>query len=163
MKRPQLKKLSRRHVIILIVIAVAAGATAALSYIITRHSPVQLSAEYYDATAVIDINQEQYDQLIKAEKSFVVMVDNPGCTTTARMREFLSALPEDLQFVYYRIMWSDAKETSLHDYVKYFPSIAIIDHGRMAYYLRADEDADSDYYNSASDLQAWLEQRIKFN
>ena len=163
LKRPQLKKLSRRHVIGIIIIAVPAVVIATAAFFLSRQVPVTLSPEYYAATAAIDIDKDQYNQLIKDEQSFVVMVDNPGCTTTARMREFLNDLPAEQQFVYYRIMWQDAKDTTLHQYIKYFPSIAIIDHGRMAYYLRADHDADSNYYNNAPDLYHWLETRIKFN
>ena len=163
LKKPNLKNLSRRHVIALIIFTLAALAVAAFSYLVTRQTPVTLSPEYYDATAVIDINQDQYDQLIKDEKSFVIMVDNPGCTTTARMREFLNDLPTEHQFVYYKIMWQDAKVTDLHNYIKYFPSLAIIDHGRVAYYLSADSDQDAPYYNNATDLANWLETRIKFN
>lgn len=163
MKRPQLKKLSPHHIIALVIFSIAIIGITLFAFFFLRQTPVTLNAEYYNSDAVVDINKEQYDELIKSEKSFVVMVDNPGCTTTARMREFMSELPTDRQFSYYRIMWQDAKETSLHDYIKYFPSIAIIDHGRVAYYLRADEDADSDYYNNADALQTWLEARIKFN
>lgn len=163
MKKPQLKKLSRRHVIALLVLVIIIVAVAAYTFFFLRQTPVQLNAEYYNSTAVVDIDKDQYNQLIKDEKSFVVMVDNPGCTTTARMREFMSELPANLQFSYYRIMWQDAKETSLHDFVKYFPSIVVVDHGRVSYYLRADEDVDSNYYNDAAALQSWLEQRIKFD
>ena len=163
MRRPRLKNLTKRHIILLAIFAVLVVAIAIFAFVFSRQNPVKLNAEYYNATSVIDIDAAQYEQLIKEEQSFVVMVDNPGCTTTARMREMLTDLPANLQFVYYRIMWQDAKETSLHQYVKYFPSVAIIDHGRVAYYLRADDDADSNYYNDATELKNWLEQRIKFN
>lgn len=159
----KLRKLSRRHVIALTIFTIIIAGIAAFAYFFLRQTPITLSPEYYNSDAVIEINADQYAELIKSEKSFVIMVDNPGCTTTARMREFMTELPANMQFSYYKIMWQDAKETSLHDYIKYFPSLAVIDHGRVAYYLQADSDADSDYYNSATALQTWLEARVKFN
>ena len=91
------------------------------------------------------------------------MVDNSGCTTTARMREMLKQLPENRRFSYYRIMWPDAVETNLHDYITYFPSLAIIKNGEIKYYLRADSDEDAIYYNDAAALQSWLEKRINYS
>ena len=163
MRYPKLKNLSRRHVIALAVFALVVLSIAAFAYLATRQTPVTLSPEYYNATSAIDIDKDQYAQLIKEEQSFVIMIDNPGCTTTARMREFLNELPTANQFIYYKIMWQDAKETNLHEYIDYFPSLAIVDHGRIAYYLRADSDEDAPYYNNAADLAHWLETRIKFN
>ncbi len=110
-----------------------------------------------------DITKEEYDNLIKDKKSFVIMVDNSGCTTTARMREMLKQLPENRRFSYYRIMWPDAVETNLHDYITYFPSLAIIKNGEIKYYLRADSDEDAIYYNDAAALQSWLEKRINYS
>lgn len=84
------------------------------------------------------------------------MVDNPGCTTTEKMRSMIEKFAAQLKLKYYRIMWPEAKETSLKESVKYYPSIAIIKDGKVKAALKADSDDDAKYYNNAADLEQWL-------
>ena len=130
----------------------------------TQHSRVTLTSYYYTSLpTAYDLSTSAYEQLISARESFVVMVDNPGCVTTARMREYLADFQDELPLSYYRFMWSDVKESSLKNTVEYFPSLVIIDHGRPVYHLRADSDEDAPYYNDADALKSWLEQHIDFS
>lgn len=143
-----------------VVMAVAGGLGL---MIILRPKPVTLEQEYYQSSEMLSLNKAEYEELLAQKKSFVVLVDNPGCTTTQRMREMMANFPDELDFSYYQFMWPEVEKSSLHEYVKYYPSVVIIDDGRVAYYLRADADEDARYYNSAEDLKNWLKQRIDFN
>lgn len=124
--------------------------------------PFRLDDEYYTSSEAVTIEKDEYEKLMKDEKSFLVMVDKPGCVTTAEMRDNMSAFPTDMQFKYYRMMWNDVKESSLHEYIKFAPSVAIIRKGEVKAWLQADKDEDGEYFNSAEALQRWIRKYIIF-
>ncbi|MBQ6393965.1 hypothetical protein IJH74_01845 [Candidatus Saccharibacteria bacterium] len=153
--------MKRRMIIISFFVLISAITIAIVFIFSQKQHPVELDQEYYsDEVEAVDIDKSEYEKLITDRKSFVLMVDNPGCTTTEKMRRMLENL--ELNFKYYRIMWQDARETNLKDYIKYFPSIVIIKKGRVVSYLRADSDEDTKYYNNGPDLKDWLEAHVKF-
>jgi hypothetical protein len=59
-------------------------------------------------------------------------------------------------------LWDDVKESSLHDKVKFTPSVAIINHGEVKKWLQADRDEDSEFFNSGEALQRWISDNIEF-
>ena len=122
----------------------------------------RLEDELYAKSEAIDIKKEDYEKLISEKKSFIIMVDKPDCYTTANMRKYMSGFPDDMQFKYYRIMWEDAKESSLHEYVKFVPSVAIIYKGQVKQWLQADRDEDTKYFENADDLKEWSHKYIEF-
>ena len=123
----------------------------------------RLSSEYYGASEMlVGLTKDEYERLLSEKKSFVVMVDKPGCITTPPMRERMANFPANMQFKYYQFMWAEAKESSLHEYVTFVPSVAIIREGRVVAWLRADSDEDVDYFNSAEALQGWVAKYIAF-
>ena len=58
-------------------------------------------------------------------------------------------------------MFSEMKETSLHDFVKYYPSVVIVGEGKVRVFLRADSDEDADKYNDFEVLKSWLNDQIQ--
>lgn len=144
------------------VIAAAAITTTVIIISSNQDQSFRLSDEYYAKSESIDVNKDEYEKLISDKKSFVILVDKPACYTTANMRTWMANFPDKLQFKYYRIMWEDAKESSLHQYVKFTPSVAVVREGKVVAWLQADKDEDADYFNSESALQSWITKYIKF-
>lgn len=122
----------------------------------------KIESYLYGASEVIDIQKEDYEKLINEKKSFIVMVDKPECYTTADMRARMANFPDDMQFKYYRIMWSQAKESSLHEKIKFVPSVAIVRNGIVVDFLDADSDEDTPKYNESQALQDWINNYIIF-
>ena len=156
-----MKKSTKAKVITTVITVVLILAAGALAIFWANNLPVNLDKQYYDNAEIININKDDYEKLIADKSSFLVMVDNAGCTTTERMREIMENLPQ--KFTYYRILWPEAKETNLESYVKYFPSLVVIEKGKVKYYLRADSADDAKYYNNAEDLKTWLDSKINFS
>ena len=129
--------------------------------ILSEHK-FRLDDEYYAESMEMNIKKDEYEKLISDKKSFIVLVDKPGCITTPGMRKNMSEFPEDTQFKYYRIMWDEAKESSLHEYVKFVPSVAIIYKGEVKEWLQADRDEDTKYFENADDLKEWIHKYIEF-
>ena len=118
---------------------------------------VKLDAEYYaDGAEFMELTAGEYEGLIEAKKSFVVMVDQSGCTTADRLREYVTRYMTETGILVYRMMFAEVKESSLHEKVKYYPSVAVVSKGKVVAYLRADEDADADKYNDYDAFKAWI-------
>ena len=106
---------------------------------------------------MISLTIEEYDKMIAEGRSFLLFVDQGGCTTADRLREFVRNYARKHSLVVYTMMFSKVRETSLHDYVKYYPSVVWIKHGNPEKWLRADEDEDSDEYNNEAVFDEWMD------
>ena len=115
-----------------------------------------LSNASYGGSEQIDISKAEYEQLIQDKASFIVFIDQPGCITANKLREMLNDIAEEYQIHIYHIMWSDIQGTNLREQVKYYPSVAIIQHGQIIDALDANSDAHTAYYNSETDLKDWI-------
>lgn len=122
---------------------------------------VELSAEYVcdgecESKDLMELDAATYEDLIRGEKSFVVLIDQAGCKTAEHLKGFLRDYMYDKGFKAYRMMFSDMKETSLHEYVKYYPSVVVVSKGKVVGYLRADEEADAEMYNNQQAFDEWI-------
>ncbi|MBR2725324.1 hypothetical protein IKE97_01600 [Candidatus Saccharibacteria bacterium] len=122
-------------------------------------SKVVLDAEYDcadDCSSFIEVGADQYEDLINEQKSFIVLVDQGGCKTADRLRNFMGEWAKENHERVVRMMFSEMKETSLHEFVKYYPSVVIIGKGEVKAYLKADSDEDAEKYNSFDTLDNWI-------
>ena len=124
---------------------------------------VVLDAEYScteDCEDLMELTAAGYEELIDAKKSFVVFVDQGGCTTADRLRGYVQDFAREKEVRVYRMMFSDMKETSLHDYVKYYPSVVVVGKGVVKAYLRADSDEDAAIYNDEQAFMDWIKKYL---
>ncbi len=157
-----MKKRSIIIIVGLVSAALVAGAIILAVVLINSDTTFRLDEEYYAQSEAIDIDKDKYEQLIAEKKSFIVMVDKPDCYTTKDMSNFLTSLPSNFQFKYYRLMWSDARKSSLHDYVKFAPSLAIVKKGEVLAWLDADSEDDAEMFNNADALEKWIRKYVEF-
>lgn len=123
---------------------------------------VRLDAEYYaDGAGFMELSAGEYEGLAEVKKSFVVFVDQGGCTTADRLREYVTRYMTETGILVYRMMFEETKETSLHEQVKYYPSVAVVSKGRVVAWLRADSDEDAKMYNDYDTFKAWMEKYIQ--
>lgn len=120
-------------------------------------SKVVLDAEYYgEGAEFMELTASEYEELVEAKKSFVVFIDQGGCTTADRLRGYVLDWVGKNGVKVYRMMFSEVKESSLHSEVKYYPSVAVISKGKVKGYLRADEDEDAEAYNYYEAFKEWI-------
>jgi hypothetical protein len=127
-------------------------------------SQVEIDAEYRcekGNCGFQELSPEEYEKLIDAKKSFVVFVDQGGCTTADKLKEYTSRYADEKGLKPYKIMFEEMKETSLHDSVKYYPSFVIISRGKVIGWLRGDSDEDSNAYNNYDDFLEWVSRYIR--
>lgn len=109
----------------------------------------------------IDLTPEEYEQMIREHRSFVVMVDQGGCTTADRLREYVLDFASYKGIKVFRISFEEMKDTTLHEYIKYYPSVGIISDGKVVGWLRADLDEDAPAYNNYEDFVKWIDKFLK--
>lgn len=120
-------------------------------------SKVKLDAEYYaDGAEFMELTAGEYEGLVEAKKSFVVFVDQGGCTTADRLREYVTQYMAETGILAYKMMFEEVKESSLHERVKYYPSVAVVSRGKVVAYLRADSDEDAEAYNNYDAFKEWM-------
>ena len=118
---------------------------------------VKLDAEYYaDGADFMELSAGEYEGLVEARKSFVVMVDQAGCTTADRLREYVTQYMAETGILVYKMMFEEVKESSLHEQIKYYPSVAVVSRGKVVAYLRADVDEDAEAYNNYDAFKEWM-------
>lgn len=110
-----------------------------------------------------ELTEESYEKLIEEKKSFVVFVDQIGCDTADKLRGFSNDYFSEQGVKIYKMMFSVLKETSLHEKVKYYPSVVVISKGTVKTFLRADSDEDAKAFNEYGSFIDWVNKRVKFN
>ncbi len=157
------KKLSknRKFVVVLGAVFLAVGI---VGLIITAllNQKFSLDSDQLGSTEYVDLTGEEYEKLLENKKSFLVFVDQSGCITAEGLRKNLEEIQSEKNFKVYHIMFSDARETSMHEYVKFYPSIVIVGKGEVKSWLKADADEDIERYKTKADLENWLNEYISW-
>ena len=126
---------------------------------------VVIDGEYHCAgdcgETFVELGAEEYEKLVNEKKSFVVFVDQAGCKTAEHLKEYVDGWARENHMRVYRMMFSDMKETSLHDVVKFYPSVAVISKGKPVKWLRADEDEDAEAYNNTDAFKKWISEILR--
>ncbi|MBQ1298552.1 hypothetical protein IIY24_01810 [Candidatus Saccharibacteria bacterium] len=122
----------------------------------------KLSSKYYGDTAeFIEMMGPDYDELIASGETALIFIDQNGCTTADRVREFSMNLMNEKGINVYKMMFTDVKNSTLHDYVKYYPSFVVVSEGEVKTFLRADHDEDADMYNEYEAFLRWVERNVE--
>ena len=149
------------------IIGIAVLALAAIIWgivaLVGGESKFSLPESAYGGTEQIDLTGEEYEEKLKSGENFIVFVDQSGCITADHLRTMLAEITEAKQLHVYHIMWADARNTSMHDSVKYYPSIVLVEHGQIRDFLQADSDDHVDYYQHTASLLDWLNTYIEWN
>ena len=126
----------------------------------------ELDDEYYCegecTTELEELTEESYERLLEEKKSFVVFVDQIGCDTADNLRGFTMDYFPEQGVKIYKMMFSTLKTTSLHEKVKYYPSLVIISKGEVKSFLRADSDEDAGAFNEYGKFIDWVNKRVIF-
>ena len=119
---------------------------------------VSISPEYYNSekAGLTDLSVDEYNKMTSEKKSFVLFVDQNGCTTADRLRGYAENWAKERGVEVGRMMFSEVKKLPLHENVKYYPSVVLISHGKLVTWLRADADEDADAYNDETVFREWI-------
>ena len=116
----------------------------------------ECDGEFLEGAGGSGLTAAEYEELVAAGKSFIVFVDQGGCTTADRLRGYVQDSAREAGVKVYRMMFSEVKESSLHEFVKYYPSVVVVSRGKVVGYLKADSDEDAPAYNDYGAFREWI-------
>lgn len=110
----------------------------------------------------IRIEADGYEQLLRDKKSALLFIDQSGCHNAAAMAESLKNIMAEHQIGVYRMQFSVMKTTSLHDQVEYYPSLVVINKGKIVNWLKADSNQDTERFRDEQALRDWIAEYVAF-
>ena len=161
-------------VLILALIGVVGGAAlfiCAVAGLFNQSPKATLDPEYLAATStetntdgdfLARLTPDGYQTLVDQQKSFVVFVDQTSCMTADRLRGYITQYATEYGIKPYRLMFSDLKQTSLHDQIKFYPSVAVISDGQPIAWLKTNADEDAAAYNDYGAFKTWLGDKLNY-
>ena len=115
-----------------------------------------LEDKYYEKSGFVDIDDTKLNELIDSKESFALFVYQPACVTSSNFEKVLNEFLDENPIQIYKIAFSNIKDTSLSKKIKYYPSFAIFNEGKMIDYLDADSDDDLKYYETKDGFNKWF-------
>ncbi|MBR6821049.1 MAG: thioredoxin family protein [Bacilli bacterium] len=119
-----------------------------------------LEDKYYEKGVITEITLDELNKLEKEEKSFMVFVYLPGCTSCAQFRSVLDKFIETHKLEFYTISIGDISGTEIREHVEFAPSLVLFNKGKIVDALDATSDKDKPALTTESGLIKWLEDYI---
>lgn len=123
----------------------------------------KLEERYYSGSSYLNLDENTLNNLIKKEESFVVFVYQPMCAASSTLEGVIDEFLETYTVNFYKIQFSDMKETVLGDTVSYYPSVVIYEKGKVVDYLDANSGEDTDIYKNVDKFTEWFKSYVKVN
>lgn len=112
--------------------------------------------KYYKEASLNEIQYEELNKLVDNKESFGVFIYQPLCETSSGFESVLNTFIKQYQMSFYKVAYSDIKNTDLGKKIKYYPSFIIYKEGKIVDYLEADKDEDTNIYKNIEDFKSWL-------
>ena len=119
-----------------------------------------LDEKYYGNYKFIDVDNNKIDKLQKDKASYMVFTFNPYCQFQKPCDKVFEEFMEQNNISIYNIPFDEFKETELYKYVKYGPSVLLINKGKVVAFLDANSDEDLDRYQEVDAFKEWVERYV---
>ena len=116
--------------------------------------------KYYKEASLNEIQYEELNKLVDNKESFGVFIYQPLCETSSGFESVLNNFIRQYQMSFYKVAYSDIKNTDLGKKIKYYPSFIIYEEGKIVDFLEADKDEDINRYKNIEDFKSWLSSYI---
>lgn len=117
-----------------------------------------LEDKYYQDSKYIDISLNEYNKI--KDTSYVLFTFNSYCQFSKPCDQVFKEVMEQYNISFLAMPYDRFKNTSLHDKVKYAPSIIIVKKGKIVAYLDAESNKDIDIYQDSKKFEKWLSKYI---
>lgn len=150
--------MKKKHILIIgLVLLMAIG----LPFLLNRESKsFYLDDIYYTNADLILMEQNELLQLEKDQASFVVVVEQPTCSTFVDFNDVINDFIEKHELTFYQTFSFSIEDTQIENKVDYFPSVVIYQEGKIVDYLDANSDEHTTNYKSLSDFENWISKTI---
>ena len=121
-----------------------------------KEKTFSLSEEYYQNSEFKELDKNTLQDLVNDKKSFAIFIYQPLCATSDKFNNVLTDFANQYQISFYKMSFSDMKQTELKEKIKYYPSLVIYQEGKVVDYLDANNDEHSDCYKNTEDFEKWF-------
>ena len=121
----------------------------------------RLDDDFYTGGQLNELSSTEFEQLIAQQASFVLIAHMEYCPAETPLTTTAEELIHQKNYGLYGLKGDEFKSSSLASTIKYLPSAAIFRDGQLVAYLDAESDADIPYYQSATQLENWLNKYIE--
>lgn len=140
-------------------VAVVLGVFLCTIYINNQPDPkTKIDNIYYGSSDLIVLDTPEFRKLVDQKQSFLLITYQPGCT--ASILSFARQFSEEHNIAFNYLVWSELRETEVHEDVKFTPSVMVFREGKVVKFLRADSNEDVNMYNNYADFKNWLENSL---
>lgn len=155
------KKRQKKYLFLIALVLIAAVTlSGAFVLALLSTSKTRLDAEYYGTTGETAIDKEEYERLLKQQKSFIVASAASVCSSD--ILDFIDDFSENEKVAYYYMNWSNFLDSATGDEIKYPPTVFIVSKGKIRAFLDSDSEKDVEKYNNYEDFAAWMKENIEF-
>lgn len=123
-------------------------------------SKFSFDEKYYNKSEFIELEKDNLNKLIKDKESFGIFIYQPLCSNSYEFNKVLTEFSKKYQISFYKMSFSNMKETNLGETIKYYPSLVIFKDGKMVDYLDANSNEDSDYYKTLRGFKKWFSKYV---
>lgn len=145
----------KKLIVILLLLFVVTGCNKQEKFYLEDH--------YYGKTTIEstnEIDKNKLNELITNKESFGVFIYQSMCSASSEFSKVLEDFKNKYQISFYEMSFSNMKETSLYDDIKYYPSFVIFKEGKAIDYLDANSEKDTDYYKTADGFKEWFSKYV---
>ena len=157
------KKKQKKYLFFIALVLVAAVVISGVFILALKAASsgkVVLEHEYYGVSGETVLDKDEYEQMLKQQKSFIVASAASACSSD--ILDFIDDFSENEKIAYFYLNWSNFHESSTGEEIKYPPTVFIVEKGKIRAYLDSDADKDVEKYNNYEDFVAWMRENIEF-
>ena len=121
-------------------------------------SKFYLEDKYYQNGEYIEINEKEFAKM--ENTSYVLFIYNSYCQFSVPCQDIFKSVMEKYNISFLAMPYAEFKNTSLHNKVKYAPSVIIVKDGNIKAYLDSEKDSDIDLYQDSQKFEKWLSKYI---
>lgn len=119
-----------------------------------------LEEKYYNKGKFVSVSSNELENI--KQESFLLYIYNNFCNMAIPCENIFEEFMDKYDIDIVSIPFTDFKETSLYNSVRYAPSIIVIEKGKVLDYLDANSDDDLLKYQDVSELEKWLNNYVYF-
>ena len=120
-----------------------------------------LEEKYYGDSVFNEIESNDLNNLINDKESFAIFIHQPFCSTSYEFNKILTKFAEENKISFYKMSFDEMKKTVMYENIKYYPSFAIYNNGKLIDFLEADSDEDLNRYKDMEEFKNWFNSYIQ--
>ena len=120
-----------------------------------------LEEKYYGNSVFNEIDSNDLNHLINNKESFAIFIHQPFCSTSYEFNKILVKFAEENKISFYKMSFNEMKKTVMYENIKYYPSFAIYNNGKLIDFLEADSDEDLIRYKDMEEFKNWFKSYIQ--